>query len=522
MKLSRIFVLLVYLSSAQAQESASQRAEALFGQLLTTNDDQIMVELANMRLETVVPMLVEKILHNQDFKSTWYAARILGMIGPPAAAAGGGVVPALARVLVLALPIPVITPENFPAMQWEDARICGILQALEKMGPDAASAVPAIVQVLASSRSSGGFEDVSVAAIVALGRIGPNAASAVPTMVEALLSIHPYYRREIVKALGCIGPGAVNALPALVQSLGDYDDEIIEAINLIDPGAGSLDPGTTIPALIRIIGSPDKNIVPLMLPLTWAAKDILRKLRFPAGYLITPEYTQLLTSWDPETTSLALEKLGSVETPGLAPILSVLLRKQLTGHSTDKALVESLVEKAVSCPEAAPYLIEMVLDKPKVVYFGEEGENQTQKVNQKAARAYLVKLGDQAVPALLAALPKNKCLVLDILCDMGPCAYPAREVLLAEMRGTEDLCAKTQILYILGEIGNPGDLAFFVEASNDVEWSIRAAAVEALGKAIAVDEEERTAIVAALTDGLSDSDPAVSKAARRALKEFSK
>lgn len=213
----------------------------------------------------------------------------------------------------------------------------------------------------------------------------------------------------------------------------------------------------------------------------------------------------------PEIRLLALKVLSQMEASSICPAIPSLLR----GYAVDLELGQAVLDKAASCPEAVPVLIPLVLEK------GPEQELQAD------ARARLVKLGVQAVPELLVVFRslnpgdietyRKKGLILDVLGEIGPYAYPAREALLAWV--SEAPGKKAQVLYILGEIGNPGDMALILEASMDVEWTVRWRAVEALGKYLPFLDEgnERTTVLAALVDAAEDPDKAVAEAAKEAL-----
>lgn len=219
----------------------------------------------------------------------------------------------------------------------------------------------------------------------------------------------------------------------------------------------------------------------------------------------------------PEIRLLALKVLGQMEASSICPAIPSLL----WGFACDPGLAQTVLDKAASCPEAAPVLIPIILERKGDLF---------QQELQANARARLVKLGTQAVPELLAVFRsldpgdietyRKKGLILDVLGEIGPYAYPARETLLAWV--SESLSEKGQVLYILGEIGNPGDMALFLEASMDIEWAARWRAVEGLGKFLPFLDEgnEKAAILAALADAAEDPDKAVAAAAKEALASF--
>jgi hypothetical protein len=130
------------------------------------------------------------------------AAEILGGMGPQGAQA----------VRVLA---GLLTSEYGAARA--DAAM-----ALGAIGPWAADAASALGQALRNERSRWGSYEMAEA----ISKMGPAAAPAVPALVEAL-DIDDWFwfvRRNAILALGAIGPAASDAIPAL-ERLRDSGDE---------------------------------------------------------------------------------------------------------------------------------------------------------------------------------------------------------------------------------------------------------------------------------------------------------
>lgn len=72
---------------------------------------------------------------------------------------------------------------------------------------------------------------VQCVAVAALGKIGPEAATAVPTLVELLADEDLRVRIAAVCALGDIGPAARTAIPALkTLAQQEIDDELRGAV----------------------------------------------------------------------------------------------------------------------------------------------------------------------------------------------------------------------------------------------------------------------------------------------------
>jgi HEAT repeat protein len=108
------------------------------------------------------------------------------------------------------------------------------IQAIEKLGPQAASSVPALKRSL----HRGGQE--SDVAAQAIGQIGSAAQDAVPQLIVLLNKTEN--RLCAARALGRIGPSAASATAPLVTALSDEDSSltklvIIEALGRIGPTA---------------------------------------------------------------------------------------------------------------------------------------------------------------------------------------------------------------------------------------------------------------------------------------------
>lgn len=88
--------------------------------------------------------------------------------------------------------------------------------ALEKMGPSARPAIPALRQALGDDEVT-----VRILAASALGGLGPDAATAVPDLVAALQDKNEYVRVFAVTALGKIGAHARESTGALRNALDD-------------------------------------------------------------------------------------------------------------------------------------------------------------------------------------------------------------------------------------------------------------------------------------------------------------
>ena len=94
------------------------------------------------------------------------------------------------------------------------------VEAMEKYGPNAARAVPRLVELLDEP------EPMPLFAVSALDRVGPEAKPAVSRLL-ALVEERPDLRASAVGVLGEIGPGAAEAVPVLCTLPGNPDETYV-------------------------------------------------------------------------------------------------------------------------------------------------------------------------------------------------------------------------------------------------------------------------------------------------------
>jgi hypothetical protein len=134
-----------------------------------------------------------------------------------------------------------------------DQRVFAI-KALQKIGPAAEAAVPALISALKDAAA-----DVRRSAAEALGAISPVAEAAVPALAAALKDDDAKVRASAAEALGAIGPAAEAAVPALVAALKDDDAELrrqaANALGRIGPAAEA-----AVPALVAALKDDDARV----------------------------------------------------------------------------------------------------------------------------------------------------------------------------------------------------------------------------------------------------------------------
>ncbi|MGE3806225.1 MAG: HEAT repeat domain-containing protein, partial [Gemmataceae bacterium] len=149
--------------------------------------------------------------------------------------------------------------------QTKDFDAVGVMEVLAAIGPEAASAVPTLIEVLSTPTEDPGPKGKPVGprlrseAIRTLAKIGPAAAPAVPKLIEMMSQDNN--RAEIAHTLGAIGPEAKVAVPKLLPLLTDKDAEVR---------------AWSAAALIRLTGKTDEYL-PVLLTIVREKSDSNRE-----------------------------------------------------------------------------------------------------------------------------------------------------------------------------------------------------------------------------------------------------
>ncbi len=298
------------------------------------------------------------------------------------------------------------TSEEKPVGHWlealkqpePEARI-EALQAIEKLGPQAEEAVPALVDTLGH-----GEANVRAAAAEALGAIGPAAEPAIPALIKALADPGYVWREEdgvpkpvpvwalASSALGRIGPAA---LPELIATLGN------EAPQMCAGAAGA----------IHDIGPEAKEAVGPLLEMLAKDEPFTRRAAIyafmgigPEAKAAVPALTEALTHEDFHTQYWACRALRDIgpEAKSAVPVLVKLLREGVPSKPVYAASVRRHAAQALG--GIGPGIGQEALDTLAAAL-----KDPIDPVREDAAVA-LGKLGPfakPAVPALEEALDKG-------------------------------------------------------------------------------------------------------------------
>jgi HEAT repeat protein len=208
--------------------------------------------------DAAVPVLLEALTNKKkphDVRCS--AAAALGCMGPRGKAA----IPALLKTLKepesvdlqrgamfalagLNTPSPEVLHELIRILkEMKSEGLCAFAAlALGQMGPQAKSAVPALIEIVDTPVTAKPAATTWVKGNVVnvLGMFGPNAKGAVPSLMKVLeKEEEEYLRRAAIVALGKIGPAAKAVLPLLAKvaesdEWGRYRAEIKEARRMIE------------------------------------------------------------------------------------------------------------------------------------------------------------------------------------------------------------------------------------------------------------------------------------------------
>lgn len=329
-----------------------------------------------------------------------------------------------------------------------------VLDTVIGLGPDAVSAVPALVHTLRTNYGGQGKEEShqDYRSALALAAIGP---PAVESLRELLKERKENVRAEVIMGLGRIGPDAAVAVPDLLPLLGDKNDRIRQeatrALGRI--GTAALD------SLVAASTHQDDMI-------RVQALECLGPL---AAFHVQAQEAALKGTHDevPEVRAAALRSLAKsrLTDDGLMPILLEQLR-----HEDDRvrlAAVNCLVERRA-------LLTRMATDLESLLTVENAG------ISGHAA-FLLHKLGLNAAPRLLNALHQEKSRIDQIAEALAQIGTPVVSLLTEAAKASDPRVRRAAVL-ALGQVRPlaPGAVNTLTIGLNDPDLDVKLACLTAV------------------------------------------
>lgn len=373
-------------------------------------------------------------LRHEDARVRSAAARALGQIGKPAAAAA----PALAELL-----------ENE-----EDRTVLGFTGlALGEFGK---ASVPHVVPLLGAARPQ-----ARVLAVSVLGSIGPDAAGAVPALTGALGAEEPEVREAAADALGRIGaPAEVaakvarlvrddeqNVRIAAISALGEMGPCarpcVAEVVAVASHGQGD-ERASAIAALGRI--GPPETVVP---HLVTAIRDDDPSVRMVAaealakvGEAAVPALVKTASDGEPQVRRGAVMALGRMKAESDAIVDALAQACRDRDEEVRKEAYRGLADRGDQAAKAAEAL-EQAMAREERLETRIEAARALWRVSGKATAAVPI-----LVDGLTERLPGDSG-VSDTLAQIGrPAVGP-----LAKALEREDGQFRGRVAFVLGTIG---------------------------------------------------------------------
>jgi HEAT repeat protein len=288
-------------------------------------------------------------------------------------------------------------PNDGPCYEQDVKAHDSAIDSLVKIG---GAAVPALTDVLQND-----VFYVRFSAAKALGRIGPPAASAVPALIEALKA-PTILRRDAARALEGIGPSAEASVPALMEALKDGDPDVPDLARVAASALSKISPATSLmeksalvvrakycdEQAVRVLQSIDFGALPASVN-CWP-KDVMQSV-LQAAKLGNPPFIQPLND--------ALDAVDPVVSSRNPYDYSPYERRAFDNHV---AIVRKLSE--LKDPSSIPHLINAlsVTDESWGIPYVE-----TIPLPGRRARESLVAFGAAALPALFKVVEDRNAYV---------------------------------------------------------------------------------------------------------------
>lgn len=145
--------------------------------------------------------------------------------------------------------------------------------ALTELGPEAETAIPALIQMLATKGpTTNDFSPIAGAAYLLLGKMAP---ASIPALIDALSSGDLQVYALAAGALGEIGPGASVAIPVMQRKLADTNVMVrVGAAEVL--GKLGADPNVFMPTVVESLRDSDFTFLDYKLELLLKHKDHTR------------------------------------------------------------------------------------------------------------------------------------------------------------------------------------------------------------------------------------------------------
>jgi uncharacterized protein (TIGR03067 family) len=365
-------------------------------------------------------------------------------------------------------------------------------QALERFGPAAKRAVPALTEALKDWH-----ELVRVHAARALGSIGPDAKEAVPGLIAVLKDrevLLDKLRPSAAAALGSIGAAAEEVIPALLETLKERDPHLrlqaAAALGKIGPTAKD-----ALPALTAAWQNEEKASIRLCLIEALVRSDSEGK---STGALLAKEDHLEVRS----ALALALGRQGPRASKALPALMKAFQDEK---HSSVRLhLLEALVQID---PQGQPTSTLVVNALGAMTSEVRQDATEEDLRVQGALMRALVQLGPAAVPSLVAGLKNPKAAVRAqaalALGRIGPGAKDAVTGLTKVLKDQDPL-ARARAAAALGRIGPTATAAMpaLVVAFKDEDSAVQLAAAVAVIKLGSLSEDAKQTSSAVLKAAL--------------------
>ena len=311
--------------------------------------------------------------------------------------------------------------------------------------PAAASNQPPELDAAIRALKSSLEVPVRVKAAHYLGELGPEAAPAVPALVESLRDTSPHVRIEALIALERIGPAAREAVRTLIDLLNGNEHPLKPQEHLVERviavlGAIGPDAADAVPSLVRYLKSDD--------PSRSAAAGLALARILPRDSQVLqeglPSLVRDLNSKEPSVRGDATRALGLIGPAALPPLIELVKKRDSDPELAWNAIVaiEGMGSEAES---ALPVLLSAL-------------ESRNEHVAAEAARALgIIRANASESVAALQKLLRNpqplvRAYAASALGDFGPASAVSVQELLNAARDS-DPDVRREAVEALGRIG---------------------------------------------------------------------